>query len=168
MSSSLEVTCIISGISRKLFGDFLKKKISDYGSSEILLKSFVSREARGLLRQGFSPEEVQQKLLPKDKQPFPIDLVFLNTLDLPIKRKKQKTEDDKPFNNITTKPVQHTSEEAWVKWATGNARGGTCISPQIRTAQRGFSPQIRTAQRGFCDGCQYYKYCQVIDKGLLR
>lgn len=155
--NSLEVTCIISGVSRKLFGDYLLKKISDYGSADILLKSYVAREARGLLRQGLSPEEVQKKLLPRGKKPFPIDPEFLKTLDLPIKTSKAVIVDAKPRSYVNTKPVEHTSLESWIKWATGNALGGTCIRPDIRCNQN-----------RCCDGCEYFEFCQVTDKKLMR
>jgi hypothetical protein len=160
---SLEVTCIISGISRKLFGDYLKKKISDFGSSETLLKSFVSREARGLLRQGFSPEEIQAKLLPKNKQPFSIDIEFLYTLDLPFKRQKPKTKNDKPLSNITKEATKYTSLEGWVKWATEN---NTCINPNIRVYNSEY--RLEGQLYHFCNGCEYFKYCTVFSKKLTK
>lgn len=166
MKNSKILSCIVTGIEKRVFN--LKKKVGKYGSIEELERFFVCKEAVKLLKQRVSPEAVQEKLLPKNKKPFHINLEVLAKLKLLKKQKKKdiinlkRTPEE--LERIKQQANQHlTSQQAYIEWMTGGPNncqvehGGTC-----------FRPDILLENNKCCDPCPYVKYCLCKLKKLAK
>lgn len=58
MIKSLKVKCIITGKESFFSGDYLKKKINEYGDVESLQKLYISRDVKTLFKRGYSVHEI--------------------------------------------------------------------------------------------------------------
>lgn len=160
------LTCIVSGIEKRVSGSTINKQSLKFGNEEQFESHFVCREAKQLLKKRIQPDQVQAQLLPKGKKPFSIDLVALARLKL---LKKPKTEKSKASTNIVfepTGPREFDSFRAYVEEMTGGknrcqvVQGGTCIRPDIYYDNE-FSKQ------GNCYTCSYKEFCLCANKKVL-
>jgi|TARA_R100000482_G_C5110935_1_gene140528 hypothetical protein len=62
MRKSLKLKCIVTGKDSLFSGDYLKKKIEEYGDVESLEKLYVSRDVKTLLRRGYGINEIRNIL----------------------------------------------------------------------------------------------------------
>jgi len=160
------LTCIVSGIEKRVSGSTMNKQSLKFGNEEQFESHFVCREARQLLKKRIQPEQVQAQLLPKGKRPFSIDLVALARLKL---LKKPKTDKSKASPNVVfepTEPREFDSLRAYVEEMTGGkngcqvSQGGTCIRPDIY-----FDNEFN--KQGNCYPCPYKDFCLVSNKKVL-
>ena len=86
---STVITCVVSGIEKRVSKNAIQKGINKFGSLEAFKKHYVDRDAKRLLKQRMKPEAVQQKLLPKGKTAFSINYDVLARLKLLKKTKKE-------------------------------------------------------------------------------
>ena len=76
MSKSKKITCVITGKSITISGDYLTKKIEEYGSEAALDKLYVCKEARGLLKKGYSVLDTRKLLdVPADEELPPKEVI---------------------------------------------------------------------------------------------
>ena len=87
---STNLTCVVSGITKRVSKTTIAKGVKKYGSLEEYKKYYIDGAARKLLKQRVKPEEVQKKLLPKNVQSFSIDYEVLARLKLLKKAKKEE------------------------------------------------------------------------------
>lgn len=86
MVKSKTVTCVVIGKSTTYAGDFLKKKIEEYGDEKTLEKLYICKEVKALLKKGYKVKEVRKILgVPGDADETPKDIVKL------LEKEYQKT-----------------------------------------------------------------------------
>lgn len=137
--------CIVSGIKKQLTKAAREKGIQKFGSIEEFKKHYVSREAKKLLKQRLQPEEVQKQLLPKDTDPFTINVEALIKQKLLKKAKRGFTKAELMNVKVpVTKEKQNISLKDYVESLTTFA----CLRPDI------FLDSDRK-----CDYCKYVQYC---------
>lgn len=86
MVKSKTVTCVVTGKSTAYAGDFLKKKIEEYGDEKTLEKLYICKEVKALLKKGYKVKEVKKILgVPGDAEETPKDVVKL------LEKEYQKT-----------------------------------------------------------------------------
>lgn len=86
MVKSKTVTCVVTGKSTAYAGDFLKKKIEEYGDEKTLEKLYICKEVKALLKKGYKVKEVRKILgVPGDADETPKDIVKL------LEKEYQKT-----------------------------------------------------------------------------
>jgi len=68
MNKTKKLTCIITGKSIVISGEYLQKKIEEYGTEEILDKMYVCKEVKGFLKRGYKILEIRKLLnVPADE-----------------------------------------------------------------------------------------------------
>jgi len=58
MSKSKILKCIVTGVETMYAGDFLNKKIEEYGSEQLLEKYYVSKEVKSLLKKRYKIKDI--------------------------------------------------------------------------------------------------------------
>ena len=144
------MTCIVTGIDRRVSKAGMAKGIKKFGSLNDFVDHYVSNEAKRLLKQRISPEEVQKQLRPSHLKPFSIDKQVLARLKLLKKPKNQKRVSIEEVQQISIKwipkePRTYSTKEAYI---IDNTKNGSCIAPQL------YLDSDRV-----CDHCQYTKHC---------
>ena len=67
--STFKLTCIVTGKTLSIVRSYYEKKVTDYGSEESLHNLYVCKQAKGMLKRGYSVEEIQSRLgKPADAQ----------------------------------------------------------------------------------------------------
>ena len=75
-ASSKKVTCAVTGKSTAYAGEYLQKKIEEYGGEISLDKYYVCKEVRALLKKGYKVNDIRKILdVPDDVDPLPEDVV---------------------------------------------------------------------------------------------
>jgi len=143
------MSCVVTGLERRVSKAGIAKGIKKFGDLHSFIEHYVSNEAKRLLKQRVSPEEVQKQLRPSDKKPFSIDKQILARLKL-LKKPRNKKLTIEEVQQISVKwipkePKTYPSKEAYV---IDNTKNGSCIAPQL------FLDSDRC-----CDHCQYTKHC---------
>jgi len=62
MRKTLKIKCIITGKENFFSGDYLSKKIDEYGDTESLEKYYICREVRSLLAKGYKIDNIRNLL----------------------------------------------------------------------------------------------------------
>jgi hypothetical protein len=143
------MACVVTGIEKRVSKAGVAKGIKKFGDLTSFIEHYVSNEAKRLLKQRVSPEEVQKQLRPSNLKPFTIDKQVLARLKL-LKKPRNKKLTIEEVQQISVKwipkePRSYPSKEAYV---IDNTKNGSCIAPQL------FLDSDRC-----CDHCQYTKYC---------
>ena len=139
------ISCVVSGIEKRVSKNAIQKGITKFGSLEAFKKHYVDREAKKLLKQRMKPEAVQQKLLPKGKSAFTINYDVLARLKLLKKTKKEETTQELVnFQYIPKPPTAYSSKKAYVEDLTR----GACLRPDI---------YLNSGR--VCDDCMYSEFC---------
>jgi len=72
MVKSLKITCVVTGKSTTYAGEFLAKKIQEYGNEGNLIKFYVSKEVKALLKKGYKIKDIKKILdIPADIDDLP-------------------------------------------------------------------------------------------------
>ena len=71
MPSTKKITCVITGKPTVYSGDFLQKKITEYGSEENLIKFYICREVKSFLKKGYAPIDIRKIMNVEDTTPLP-------------------------------------------------------------------------------------------------
>jgi hypothetical protein len=175
--SSKVLSCIVTGIEKKVSGITINKQSLRFGNLEQFEEHFVCQEAKKLLCQRIPPDEVQTKLLPPGKKPFSINLHALARLKL-LKKPKSKArmtpEEIKQLREQTEKNEREwfeqqekmkTCSKTWVEEMTGGPNkcqvpyGGTCIRPDIY-----YDNEFN--KEGRCKPCPYHEHCLCTNKAI--
>tara|TARA_R110002012_G_scaffold314358_2_gene526998 strand:- start:358 stop:732 length:375 start_codon:yes stop_codon:yes gene_type:complete len=62
MIKSLKLKCIVSGKESLFSGDYLKKKIDEFGDLDNLQKLYISRDVKTLFKRGYGVDEIKNIL----------------------------------------------------------------------------------------------------------
>jgi hypothetical protein len=143
------MACIVTGIEKRVSKAGMAKGIKKFGDLAAFIEHYISNEAKRLLKQRVSPEEVQKQLRPSNLKPFTIDKQILARLKL-LKKPRNKKLTIEEVQQISVKwvpkePKSYPSKEAYI---IDNTKNGSCIAPQL------FLDSDRC-----CDHCQYTKHC---------
>jgi hypothetical protein len=146
---SRAMACVVTGIEKRVSKAGMAKGIKKFGDLTAFIEHYVSNEAKRLLKQRVSPEEVQKQLRPSNLKPFTIDKQVLARLKL-LKKPRNKKLTIEEVQQISVKwvpkePRSYPSKEAYI---LDNTKNGSCIAPQL------FLDSDRC-----CDHCQYTKHC---------
>lgn len=72
MVKSLKISCVVTGKSTAYAGEFLAKKIQEYGNEGNLIKFYVSKEVKALLKKGYKIKDIKKILdIPADIDDLP-------------------------------------------------------------------------------------------------
>ena len=86
MVKSKKVTCVVTGKTTAYAGEFLQKKIEEYGNEANLTKLYISKEVKALLKKGYRIKDIRKILnVPEDTDLPPKDIIEL------IEKDYQKT-----------------------------------------------------------------------------
>ena len=73
MSKTKKITCIVTGKQTMYSGDFLQKKIDEYGSEEKLNKMYICREVKSFLKKRYKIIDIRKILNVDENTPLPSD-----------------------------------------------------------------------------------------------
>lgn len=143
------MSCIVSGIEKRVSKAGVARGIKKFGDLHTFIENYISNDAKRLLKQRISPEEVQKQLRPMTKKPFSVDHQVLARLKL-LKKPRHKKLSIEEVQQISVKwvpkePKTYPSIEAYV---IDNTKNGSCIAPQL----------YLNSDR-CCDHCKYIKHC---------
>ena len=71
MASTQKISCVITGKPTVYSGDFLKKKINEYGNQEDLIKYYICREVKSFLKKGYKCLDIRKVLNVDDSVTMP-------------------------------------------------------------------------------------------------
>jgi len=143
------MTCIVTGLERRVSKAGVAKGNKKFGGPVPFAEHYVSNEAKRLLRQRVSPEEVQKQLRPANKKPFSIDHQVLARLKLLKKpRHKKITMEEVKQISIKWVPKEPKTYSNLAEYIVDNTKNGSCIAPQL------YLDSDRV-----CDHCKYTKHC---------
>ena len=143
------MTCIVTGIERRVSKAGILKGIKKFGDLPSFINHYVSNEAKRLLRQRISPEEVQKQLRPDELKPFSIDHQALARQKL-LKKARHKKMTIEEVQQISLKwiPKEPKSYSSQDEYIINNTKNGSCIAPHVYLD----SDKV-------CDHCKYSKSC---------
>jgi len=144
------MTCIVTGLERRVSKAGIAKGNKKFGGPVPFAEHYISNEAKRLLKQRVSPEEVQKQLRPDNKKPFSIDHQILARLKLLKKPKNSKRITEEEAREITVKwnPKEPRSYSSMKEYIIENTKNGSCIAPQLYLN----SDRV-------CDHCMYTEFC---------
>jgi hypothetical protein len=152
------MTCIVTGLERRVSKAGIAKGNKKFGGPVPFAEHYVSNEAKKLLRQRISPEEVQKQLRPFNKKPFSIDHQVLARLKLLKKpRHKKITMEEVQEISIKWVPKEPRTYGNMAEYVIDNTKNGSCIAPQLYLN----SDRV-------CDHCKYTKHCLSTAKTLSK
>ena len=105
-----KITCIVSGKSLTIADSYYKKKVDKAGDEETLHKTYISKEAKKLLKLGNTIKKVREILECDSSLPLP-DEELVNSLIFANVKKPYKTVTD--FSPLTS--VTHNETDPEVK-----------------------------------------------------
>lgn len=62
MAKTKKITCVVTGKQTIYSGDFLQKKIDEYGSEEKLNEIYICREVKSFLKKGYKVTDIRKIL----------------------------------------------------------------------------------------------------------
>ncbi len=71
MPTTKKITCVVTGKETVYSGDFLQKKINEYGSEEELLKYYICREVKSFLKKGYKVDDIRKIMNVEDSFELP-------------------------------------------------------------------------------------------------
>ena len=152
------MTCIVTGLERRVSKAGDTKGNKKFGGPVPFAEHYVSNEAKKLLRQRVSPEEVQKQLRPANKKPFSIDHQVLARLKLLKKpRHKKITMEEVQEISIKWVPKEPRTYGNMAEYVIDNTKNGSCIAPQLYLN----SDRV-------CDHCKYTKHCLSTAKAFSK
>jgi len=155
---SKNMTCIVTGIVRRVSKGGMAKGIKKFGNLSTFIDNYVSNEAKRLLRQRISPEEVQKQLRPDDLAPFAIDHQALARQKLLKKPRHKKLSEAEATQTVKNwKPAERRFYSSIAEYVVDNTKNGSCIAPQL------YLNSDRT-----CDHCKYTQWCQSTAKQFSK
>lgn len=89
MVKSIKLKCVITGKESFFSGEYLNKKIKEYGCIESLEKYYVSREVKTLLSKGYKITEISN-ILNVDSGNIEIDIETVDYIESKYKKTKLK------------------------------------------------------------------------------
>lgn len=142
--------CNVSGIERRVSKAGVLKGIKKFGSLLSFTEHYIGNEAKKLLRQRISPEEVQKQLRPGNLKPFSIDHQILARQKLlkKPKRSKRLTEEEAQQVIAKWKPAERRFYATVQEYVIANTKNGSCIAPHV------YLDSDRC-----CDSCKYTEWC---------
>lgn len=165
--------CIVTGWEKYFTPKLMAKRISKFGTETQVQLHYICMDAKRLLKQGLTVDEIREKLGITENLPK-VNLQILSRLKLlkkPKSQKKLKAAEEKAeriryLNSREYKDKMLAIEERnrnltfqeWVEryTGTGRERGGTCLRPDIFLSHNNKA----------CDGCPYYEFCLCYGKRL--
>ena len=57
-----QIACIITGKTTTLTKEYFERKVSEYGSEQLLHDQYICKQAKSMLKRGYSVQEVQDVL----------------------------------------------------------------------------------------------------------
>jgi len=144
------MTCVVSGLERRVSKAGVAKGNKKFGGPVPFAEHYISNEAKRLLRQRISPEEVQKQLRPANKKPFSIDHQVLARQKLLKKPKNSKRITEEEAREIAVKwsPKEARFYSTTKEYIIDNTKNGSCIAPQ----------HFLNSDR-VCDQCKYIEHC---------
>lgn len=100
MVKSKKVMCVLTGKTNSYSGEYLQKKIQEYGSEVNLTKFYICKEARSLLKKGYKVNDVRKILdVPMDAEP--VSREVLDYVDKEFQKTTIKV-NDTTYNSLST------------------------------------------------------------------
>lgn len=152
------VSCIVTGIEKRVSKAGIIKGTKKFGDLACFIEHYVSNEAKRLLRQRISPEEVQKQLRPSHLEPFKINhQALLRQKLLKKPRNKRLTEAEATLTVKKWKPAERRFYNTTAEFVIDNTKNGSCIAPKL------YLDSDRV-----CDNCPYKQWCQSTVKQFSK
>lgn len=71
MNKTKKLTCIVTGKSIVISGEYLDKKIAEYGDEQIMDKTYVCKEVKAFLKKGYKILEIRKLLNVSEDEDLP-------------------------------------------------------------------------------------------------
>ena len=115
MLKSKKITCVVTGKSTAYAGEFLQKKITEYGNEAALDKTYICKEVKALLKKGYKINDIRKILdVPADVDPLPQDVVDLIELDYQKTSFKVNDTNSQSLSTITDLTYDKSDEDVEV------------------------------------------------------
>lgn len=152
------MACIVTGLERRVSKAGVAKGIKKFGDLHAFIDHYVSNEAKRLLKQRISPEEVQKQLRPEHLDPFKINhQALLRQKLLKKPRFKKLSEAEATATVKAWKPAERRFYSTTAEFVIDNTKNGSCIAPKL------FLDSDRV-----CDNCPYKQWCQSTAKQFSK
>jgi hypothetical protein len=152
------MSCIVTGIEKRVSKAGIAKGIKKYGDLACFIEHYVSNEAKRLLKQRISPEEVQKQLRPDGLSPFKINhQALLRQKLLKKPRHKKLSEKEATATVKAWKPAERRFYTTTAEFVVDNTKNGSCIAPKL------YLDSDRV-----CDNCPYKTWCQSTAKQFSK
>jgi len=152
------LSCTVTGIEKRVSKGGIVKGIKKFGDLATFMENYVSNEAKRLLKQRISPEEVQRQLRPTHLKPFEINHKSLLRQKLLKKPRHKKLSEEEATATVKAwKPAERRSYSTTAEFVSDNTRNGSCIAPAL------YLDSGRV-----CDTCPYTKWCQSTAKQFSK
>ncbi len=100
MPSTQKINCVVTGKPTVYSGDFLQKKIDEYGSEDNLTKYYICREVKAFLKKGYKCEDIRKVLNVCESVLYPAEDIITHIQEK--FGKKSILKDHPSFNNALT------------------------------------------------------------------
>lgn len=100
MVKSLKISCVVTGKITIYAGEFLTKKIQEYGNEDSLIKFYVSKEVKALLKKGYKIKDIKKILdVPADIEDLPTEVII--EIEKDYQKTSYKTTNSQSLSTIT-------------------------------------------------------------------
>jgi DNA-binding transcriptional MerR regulator len=102
--STTKITCILTGKATALTRDYYNKKIEEFGSEESLHQKYICKQAKSMVKRGYSIEEIQDVL----GKPSESMLLTLEQIKQIVSEKDSDNfSSEHPLERVNTEVKQH-------------------------------------------------------------
>ena len=108
MPSTQKIKCVITGKQTVYSGDFLQKKIEEYGSEEKLNELYICREVKSFFKKGYGVLDIRKILNVDDDIPLPDETILKEIED--TFRKESILKEQPTFNEALTSFTYNKSD----------------------------------------------------------
>ena len=92
MNNSKNLTCIITGKSVTISGDYLDKKIEEFGNEQVLENLYICKEVKSLLKKGYNIIDIRKILNVSEEEDLPTKEI-ITALEADYQKSPFKTND---------------------------------------------------------------------------
>jgi hypothetical protein len=112
MVKSKKIVCVVTGKPTVYAGDFLQKKVQEYGDEATLEKLYVCKEVKALLKKGYKINDIRKILdVPVDTEPLPQEVTMLIEKDYQKTTFKVNDTNSQTLSTITNLTYDKSDEE---------------------------------------------------------
>lgn len=102
--TTTKVTCIITGKTTPLTREYYDKRVSEFGSEEKLQQNYICKQAKSMVKRGYTLEEIQDVLgVPAS----PTQLSFDQIKQIVLEKDSENFIPEHPLESVNIEVKQH-------------------------------------------------------------